>query len=342
MECCTDQEWKGNWDPFVRLCFQFGMLLGVDEFQQDLGYHVCKHRLAQRLFDGWGLVWGTGIVDPIDFDPDPAEEDATLTVGPLYAIDELGRELWIKQPCTIDLFRWATENALADDTPVYVTVAYRACCVAPVPAVAAPCDDSASATMPSRVLESVECELSLDPPDDPIDLSDLAPTADDTLPVRFQTLVDLIRNDARRPVLLGTVTRQTLAGGDLAWTVTANPALPRLTARAGAALRVLDAAIVADELRVTFSRAPSYAVAGAFQVYQLAGATLTELVTGASTVTPDATDPRTLIITLDPGAPTDGYRIEIAGTGPNAVLFTTPAGPVPLSEGRNYTRWGMP
>lgn len=341
MECCSDQEWKGNWDPFVRLCFQFGMLLGVDEFQQDLGFHLCKHRLGQRLFNGWGLVWGTGIVDPIDDKPDPAK-DAHLTVGPLFAIDELGRELWVKQPCTIDLFRWATENALTDGAPVYVTIAYRACCVAPVPAVAAPCDDSASATMPSRVLETVECELSLDPPEDPIDLSDFTPappTPSDTLPIRFQTLVDLIRNDARRPLLLGTVTRTT-TGGMPAWTVAPNARLSQVTGFGGEALRVVEATIVGSELHVTFSRPPTYAVSGAFQVYQLAGTTLTQLVTAASMPTPDA-DKRTLIISLD-SAPTNGYRIEVAGTGPNAVLFTTPAGPAPLNEGRNYTRWGMP
>src|SRR5512143_4118225 len=122
MEYCTDQEWKGNWDPFVRLCFQFGMLLGVDEFQQDLGYHLCKHRLAQRLFHGWGLVWGTGIVDPIAYNA--ADHTAKLTVGPLFAIDELGRELWVKQPCTIDLSRWAAENRFTGGT-IYVTIAYR-------------------------------------------------------------------------------------------------------------------------------------------------------------------------------------------------------------------------
>jgi hypothetical protein len=342
MECCTDQEWQGNWDPFVRLCFQFGMLLGVDEFQQDLGYHLCKHRLGQRLCSGWGLVWGTGIVDPIDFDPDPAEKKANLTVGPLFAIDELGRELWVKEPCTIDLFKWAQENALPDDTPLYVTISYRSCCVAPVPAVAAPCDDSSSATMPSRVIESVECELWLDPPDDPIDLSDLAPSASDTLPIRFQTLVDLIRNDARRPLLLGTVSRATIAGGDQDWTVSPNLRLPRIPAFGGEAMRVVEAAIDGTNLRVKFSRTPSYAPAGAFQVYQLAGSTLTQLVTAASTVTPDAGDPSTLRIGLSPGAPTDGYRIEIAGTGPSAVLFMTATGPAPLNEGRNYTRWGMP
>jgi hypothetical protein len=344
MECCTDQEWKGNWDPFVRLCFQFGMLLGVDEFQQDLGFHLCKHRLGQRLGRGWGLVWGTGIVDPIAYDPDPAKKDAHLTVGPLFAIDELGRELWVKAPCTIDLFKWAQDSALPDDTPIYVTIAYRACCVAPVPAVAAPCDDSASATMPSRVLETVECELSLDPPEEPIDLSDAAPTPSDTLPIRFQTLVDLIRNDARRPLLLGSVTRKTIAGGKLQWTVAPNPRLPRVTSAGGEALRVVEASVAGSALLVIFSRPPSYAPSAAFQVYQLAPGSppaLTQLVAAGATVTPDATDPRKLSIGLT-AAPAAGYRIEIAGTGPSAVLFATAAGLAPLNEGRNYTRWGTP
>lgn len=364
MECCTDQEWKGNWDPFVRLCFQFGMLLGVDEFQQDLGFHLCKHRLAQRLFHGWGLVWGTGIGDPIAYDPDPTHENARLTVGPLFALDELGRELWVKQPCTIDLFRWAKENALPDDTRVYVTIAYRACCIAPVPAVAAPCDDSASATMPSRVLETVECELSLDPPEDPIDLSDAAPTPSNTLPIRFQTLVDLIRNDARRPLLLGSVVRRSHDNGTQEWTVTpaVHPAPPPVTAAgagpagpgagpAGPKVHsVVEARIDGKALHVTFSHAPTYAVSGSFQVYQLTGhaaghafpaTELEALVTDRSKLTQDPGDPRKLIVGLR-GAPTGGYRIEIAGTGPHAVLFKTRSGPAPLNDGQSYTSWGMP
>lgn len=342
MEYCTDQEWKGSWDPFVRLCFQFGMLLGVDEFQQDLGYHLCKHRLAQRLFHGFGLVWGTGIVDPVAINP--ADQTAKLTVGPLFAIDELGRELWVKQPCTIDLSRWAQENSLTSGK-IYVTIAYRGCCVAPVPAVAAPCDDAASATMPSRVLETVECELSLDPPDDPIDLSDAAPPGSDPLPVRFQTLVDLIRNDARRPLLLGTV-MLTTSGSQQQWTISPDARLPQVSRFGGEVPGVLKAAIADDELHVTFSQPPSYAPLAAFQVYQLDGTTLadaklTQLVKTGSVVNAHETDLQTLIIILE-SAPTKGYRIEVAGTGPNAVLFTTAAGPAPLNDGRNYTCWGTP
>src|SRR6267154_3479415 len=154
--CCADQEWKGVWDPFVRLCYQFGMLLGVDELNQDLGYGVCKHRLSQRLFAGYGLVWGT------DFTVDDAK--GTLTVGPLFALDELGRELYVKDPCTIDLKQFLDDNNLDGGATLYVTISYRACCVAPVPAVAAPCDDAASPTMMSRVLETVQCELTADLP----------------------------------------------------------------------------------------------------------------------------------------------------------------------------------
>jgi hypothetical protein len=350
MECCTDQEWKGTWDPFVRLCFQFGMLLGVDEFQQDLGFHLCKHRLNNRLFNGWGLVWSQppgGV--RLDYDPDPAEEKVDLFVGPLFALDELGRELWVKDECKIDLFRWASENALGDDVPIYVTISYRACCVAPVPAVAAPCDDSAAPTMPSRVLESVQAHLSLDPPEHtppaPIDLSDAAPTADDTQAIRFRTLVDLIRNDAERPILLGTVARRPPAGGDVHWVFTPNPQLPRITAVGGEALRVLESSVIADRLRVTFSRRPDWMPAAGFRVYQYPTppAAPTQLVAGAATVDADPDDPTnpnkiSILLTPAPAAGSN-MRIEIAGGGPDALVVLTTAGPIPLNDGRNHVRW---
>ena len=143
--CCTDTQWKGLWDPFVRLCYQLGMLLGKDEFEQEAGYQLCKHRLSQRLFTGFGVVWGGGF---------SVDASGVLTVQPLFALDELGRELWLKNPCTIDLLGWMSDNQASG--PIYLSVAYRACCGAPVPSMAAPCDDAASATMASRVFETAE------------------------------------------------------------------------------------------------------------------------------------------------------------------------------------------
>src|SRR4051812_28963706 len=124
--CCTDMAWKGNWDPFVRVCYQFGMLLGQDEFDTELGYLLTKHRLSQRLFVGYGVVWGGSFT--VD------EVAGTLTVAPLFALDELGRELYVPNPCTVDLVQWLGDNDVGVGTQLWVAVGYKSCCVAPVPA----------------------------------------------------------------------------------------------------------------------------------------------------------------------------------------------------------------
>lgn len=227
--CCGTGAWAGVWDPFTRLCYQFGMLLGVDEFAQEQGVHLTKHRLSQRLFVGFGLVWGT----PIAVD----DKKGTLTVGPLFALDELGRELWLRDPCVIDLNGWLRENPDVDDkTPIYVTIAYAPCCVAPIPAVASPCDDATSPTMPSRVKEGVAVRLERAAPAAPLDLSDTPPAkaGDPDQAARFKTLVQLLSEDAERPLLLGTVTSKPVDRADKnnvqnVTTVTPNKALPKLS-----------------------------------------------------------------------------------------------------------------
>lgn len=345
--CCGTGVWAGKWDPFTRLCYQFGMLLGVDEFAQEQGYLVTKHRLSQRLSVGFGLVWGKPVV--VD------DTKGTLTVGPLYALDELGRELWVKDPCTIDLNGWLRENPEVDDkTPIYVTIAYAPCCVAPIPAVAAPCDDAASPTMPSRVRESVAVCLGRDLPPAAIDLSDTPPpsNAEPDQAARWKTFVQLLSDDADRPLLLATVISKPVNRADTTnvqnvSVLTQNDALPRITVALGAPVSAFalaktpapllgeeDAAafrVVAidldpstTELTVRFNLAPVAAIKDSFkvQVYTLArGAFATQqaLVRGAPQVDPKNAHLLRVPLTAlpDKGKP---VRVTVAGTGDAAVL----------------------
>jgi hypothetical protein len=346
--CCGTGGWAGKWDPFTRLCYQFGMLLGVDEFAQEQGYLVTKHRLSQRLSVGFGLVWGKPVV--VD------DTKGTLTVGPLYALDELGRELWVKDPCTIDLNGWLRENPEVDDkTPIYVTIAYAPCCVAPIPAVAAPCDDSASPTMPSRVRESISVCLGRDLPPAAIDLSDTPPPSktDPDQAARWKTFVQLLSDDAARPLLLATVTSKPVNRADTTnvqnlSVLTQNDALPRITIVLGApvsafalaktpaplvgeedaaAFRVVavDLDTATKELTVRFNLAPAAATKDSFKVQMYAVpaagtfAAPTALVNGAPKF--DASDNQLLRVPLtalpDKGKP---VRVTVAGAGDAAVL----------------------
>jgi hypothetical protein len=344
--CCTDQEWKGVWDPFVRLCYQFGMLLGVDEFQQDQGFHLCKHRLSQRLFTGFGLVWGGQVAAAVGVsDGKPFER---LTVQPLFALDELGRELWVQNPCTLDLLTWADQNHVTDGEPIYLTVSYQACCVAPVPAVAAPCDDAASPTMPSRALETAALALQTDQVEQPIDLtSQLGPDGKDAQPGNFALLVKLIKDDAARPLLLGALTRSTDGGGHHSWAFTANPDLlaPRIAAAGGTEFHVVSASLGDKVLHVALSLPPAVAPIGAFHVDAIpqpatpgttvAPVPLVDTTKAPTLVAPDFTR-LTVPLTANPDKNT-AVRIGIDGAGPNQVLALTPRGAVALNAGTHFT-----
>jgi hypothetical protein len=337
------EEWKGAWDPFVRLAYQFGMMLGVDEFQQEQGYHLTKRRLSLRLFVGYGLVWGGAVSARVNGDA------TTLTVSPLLALDELGRELWLKGPCTLDLAQWSEENGLGDGTPAYLTVRYRPCSAAPVPAVAAACDESALPTMPSRVLEDAECELRLDAPEPPLDLAgNASPMQGDTQSSRFATLVDLIRNDVSRPLLLGTLVRSTGSDGAHQWSFTSNPLLPQLRMAAGpAAFRVIRAQVAGDRLEVQFTLPLLSAPTSAFRVDELKASK--EQAAQPSSVVDEskrpelAGDRKSLEVFLkkriDPGT---AYRLFIAGTGATPVLADAPEGPVALNDGADFVQFIKP
>lgn len=350
--CCTDQEWKGVWDPFVRLCYQFGMLLGVDEFQQDQGFHLCKHRLSQRLFVGFGLVWGGAVATSVGVsDGKPFER---VTVQPLFALDELGRELWVQNPCTLDLLAWAQQNNVTDGEPIYLTVSYQACCVAPVPAVAAPCDDAASPTMPSRALETAALALQTDAVEAPVDLtSHPGPDGKDAQPGNFALLVKLIKDDAARPLLLGALARSSDVGGKHSWAFTANPDLlsPQIVAPGGTdfhvvsvSLNVVDVALNKANLSVTLSSPPAVAPIGAFHVDAIPvpapGTTIATvpLVDTKLTPTLDPSDYTKLTVPLTGIPPkSTAVRISVDGAGPNQILALTPNGAVALNHGTNFT-----
>lgn len=290
--CCNDTNWTETCDPFKRICYQYGMLLGVDEFQQDQGYHRSKHRMNQRLFIGYGLVYGGdfSVVKRTRTTGGANVDYLAVVVHGLLGLDDLGRELWLKEPCSLDLSTWWAQNKTTASVPtqaedcaeqpvvktIYVTVGFKQCCSNPVPAVAPPCDDQASPTMASRIQEIVECQLSFKPPVPPTDLGVARPAdvrwSDDALKT-FAGWVKAMCADEVRPLLLGTMEVYETGAGTLHVKKCRNHALPRIAMKVPPAFQVVSVHpnLYCREptLDVRFSLPPLVASIDGFHVLEL-------------------------------------------------------------------------
>jgi hypothetical protein len=152
-------------DPFTDLAVQFGMLLGVADFDALAANPRGKMRLHNAWLHGQGVVWGY----PVSVDDTSRE----LRVGPGLALDAVGRELYLPAISCLDLGAWYDTTTAGQSTVLnvttnedgsvsfdaYVVVRFAACLAQPVPAMASPCDGSASNTAYSRVNETVELLL---------------------------------------------------------------------------------------------------------------------------------------------------------------------------------------
>lgn len=149
-------------NPQCTLNYHFGMLLGVDDFQAEQGFHLGRSRRHQRLLHGSGVVAGY----PVSFD----EALTELRVGPGLAVDALGRDLALDQTQCVNLVKWwlqhQKEEAFADlpsltdaTVDLDVVVCYSTCLSSPVPAIAEPCAGQASDIAYSRVCETVTLQL---------------------------------------------------------------------------------------------------------------------------------------------------------------------------------------
>lgn len=156
-------------NPQCTLNYHFGMLLGVEDFQAEQGFHLGRSRRHQRLLHGVGVVAGYALsFDLVSFD---------LRITPGLAIDALGRDLSLDQDQCVNLVKWwqvhqkdaafDTIKTLDDATfDMDVVVCYSTCLSSPVPAIAEPCaglggitSNGSADVAYARVCETVSLQL---------------------------------------------------------------------------------------------------------------------------------------------------------------------------------------
>jgi len=152
-------------DPSKRVNYTLGLVLGVDEFQQDQLYHAAARRGHDRLLHGYGTVWGLAVTPP------EAGSDPAIQVSPGVAVDPCGREICVPECMRVSLTPWlarhraALEARYPDPTaqklPLAVVLCHRECPSDTVPVPGEPCRTQEDAMAPSRIRESFELKLAL-------------------------------------------------------------------------------------------------------------------------------------------------------------------------------------
>lgn len=170
--------------PFYAPRYHFGMLLGVDDFEAEQGYHRGKGRVHNAWLHREGVVWGMDVTLP-EADGRPGTLRGEVRVDPGLALDGAGRELHLDGSACVSLAAWygahqadpdlaAAVTLGADGTVTFdahVVARFRACAARPVPSISQPCDNGGGmdGVAFSRSQETVELLLvpGLAPPRDP-------------------------------------------------------------------------------------------------------------------------------------------------------------------------------
>lgn len=146
--------------------YHFGMLLGVEDFRAEQGFHLGQHRRHQRSLHGAGVVAGFGVSFKA------AEQE--VRVAPGQAVDRCGRDLVLDLAQCVSLPAWwekhhgdeafrDVENPRDVRLDLDVRLGWCACLASPVPAIADPCAGDAADVAYSRVCETVQLGLARTP-----------------------------------------------------------------------------------------------------------------------------------------------------------------------------------
>ncbi len=156
-------------DPFKRVKYSLGLVLGVDEFEQEQTYFLEADRRHARSLHGYGTVCGLRVT----------QDGPEVRVGPGLAVSPKGREIrlpvshcagiddWLLVPKNRERLEEAPVlPSLPDGTrSLYVTLCYLECESDEVPIPGTPCRSEDESMAPSRISESFDLRFSVTPPD---------------------------------------------------------------------------------------------------------------------------------------------------------------------------------
>jgi len=144
----------------LRMNYEFGLVLGVDEFRQEQLYFLEKGYLHNRALHGYGTAYGLVVTATRPAD-NPRE--VLITVEPGMGIDQYGRSFVLHDAQCARLGAWlarqeqqtpgilARHQGPSGDMHVYITASYDSCADALVPIAGQPGSATTATTNIARV-----------------------------------------------------------------------------------------------------------------------------------------------------------------------------------------------
>jgi hypothetical protein len=156
-------------DPCKHVNYTLGMVLGVDDFNQEFAYTHAKLHLLARDAIGYGTLTGLRVA-----------QEGTLT-GPRITVTSgaalvpTGQLVCVRAAQCGNVNDWLAAHKaeipallgspLNSTLPLYLTLCYRDCPVDPVPIPGEPCRSESELMAPSRLVDDFVLELRPLPPD---------------------------------------------------------------------------------------------------------------------------------------------------------------------------------
>ncbi|MBD3316599.1 MAG: hypothetical protein GF344_12490 [Chitinivibrionales bacterium] len=157
-------------DPYKRVRYTEGMVLGMDEFLQEELYLLTKHRRHNRGLHGYGTVCGLSV------GARPRDDDTQIRVAPGIAVDPQGHEIRVPVAQCASVNTWLHNHREEIDESlgsppgspslltVYLLLCRRECESDYVPIPAGPCLSLDRTQAPTRIADDYDLILALEAP----------------------------------------------------------------------------------------------------------------------------------------------------------------------------------
>jgi hypothetical protein len=151
-------------DPTKHVNYVQGMVLGVDDFDQEFTYLSERGQWLARDLIGYGTASGLAVTI------EDSDKGKRVAVSPGVAVSPRGHLIRVAPKQCAVLDEWLkgdVKKDIPDGTttlPVYVVLCYRDCPTDEVPILGEPCRTEEESMAPSRIVDDFRLELRLDSP----------------------------------------------------------------------------------------------------------------------------------------------------------------------------------